>query len=141
MSYNTSTRWPTRLRICAVHGEYIRLGPDPKPFGIWFYCPQYVRDMFENFNPQPRPRGVRWPKEVCLRRGVRYGQSEEGDHTVRLIEGGWPTPDAPYEVLARKGDILTLRPLAFPEAPTVEVPVSACWPDRRVRPSTRTCQD
>lgn len=127
MSYDTSIRLSMPLRTCAAHGHNFWLGYDSKRFGGRFFCPQYVRDMFEHFDPQPRPKGV------------LYGQSE-GDHTVRLIEGGWPTPDTAYVVLDRKGDILTLRPLGMPEAYTLEVPVAACWPARYVRPSTRTCR-
>ena len=127
MPYDTPTHLAASLRACAAHGQNFWMGHDSKSLGGRFFCPQYLRDLFEHFDPQPRPKGV------------PYGQSE-GDHTVRLIDGGWPTPDTQYVVLDRKGDLLTLRPVGMPEAPTMEVPVAACWPARYVSPSTRTCR-
>mgnify|MGYP001164613689 CR=1 FL=1 len=122
MPYDTPAR-VAALRSCAAHGGNFWLGHDSKSFGGRFFCPQYLRDLFANFDPQPRPKEI------------RYGQPE-GDHTVRLIDGG----DTQYVVLDRRGDLLTLRPLGMPEAPTTEVQVAACWPARYVNPSTRTCQ-
>lgn len=127
MPHNTPAHLAAPLRSCAAHGGNFWLGHDSKSFGGRFFCPQYLRDLFASFDPQPRPKEI------------RYGQPE-GDHTVRLIDGGWPTPDTEYVVLDRRGDLLTLRPLGMPEAPTTEVQVAACWPVRYVNPSTRTCQ-
>lgn len=126
MPYDTPAR-AAALRSCAAHGRNFWMGYHSTSFGGRFFCPQYLRDLFANFDPQPRPKEV------------QYGRPE-GDHTVRLIDGGWPTPDTEYAVLAREGDLLTLRPVGFPDMEPVHHRVAECWPARYVRPSTRTCQ-
>lgn len=116
----------TPLRSCAAHGHNFWLGHSSRSFGGRFFCPQYLRDLFAHFNPQPFRSPV-------------IGQPV-GEHTVRLIDGGWPTPDTQYVVLDRRGDLLTLRPLGMPDHPPTVISVHACWPARYVSPSTRSCQ-
>jgi hypothetical protein len=114
------------LRSCAVHGRNFWLGHDSRSFGGRFFCPGYLRDdLFAGFDPQP------YAPPVMGQRGA--------DHTVRLIEGGWPTPDTVMCVLERHGDLLVVRPLGLPNAEPRTVPVAACWPDRYVHPSRRSC--
>lgn len=122
---DTPVRTAAPLRICAAHGRNFWLGHDSRSFGGRFFCPAYLRDLFANFDPQPFTPPV-------------IGQ-REGEHQVRLIDGGWPTPDTPYVVLAREGDILTVRPLGMPDHPTSEISVAACWPARYVSPSSNRC--
>jgi len=118
------------LRSCAVHGRNFWAGHNSRSFGGRFFCPGYLRDdLFRGFDPQPYAPPV-------------LGQPE-GQHTVLLIDGGWPTPDTPQcviERLAREGgDLLVVRPLGMPDAPTREVPLAACWPHRYVPPSRNRC--
>lgn len=113
------------LRSCAAHGRNFWLGHDSRSFGGRFFCPAYLRELFEGFDPQPFTPPV-------------MGQ-REGQHTIRLIDGGWPTPDTHYVVLERQGDLLTVRPVGMPDIPPTEVQVAACWPTRYVPPSSRTC--
>ncbi|OFW65177.1 MAG: hypothetical protein A2135_08660 [Actinobacteria bacterium RBG_16_67_15] len=111
------------LRSCAVHGHNHWSGHASRSLGGRFYCPGYLRDdLFRDFDPQPYR-----PGEANL------------DQSVRLIDGGWPTPDTSMCVLERNGDTVTIRPLGFPDAEPRTVPVSACWPNRHVPPSRRRC--
>jgi hypothetical protein len=118
------------LRSCAVHGRSFWLAYGSRSFGGRFFCPGYLRDdLFKAFDPQPYRRPV--PGEP------------EGDHTVRLIDGGWPTPDTPQVVLARLTrdgrDVLMVRPLGMPQTPAREVALDQCWPHRYVPPSRNRC--
>lgn len=118
------------LRSCAAHGRNFWAGHDSRSFGGRFYCPGYLRDdLFRGFNPTPYAPPV-------------IGQPE-GQHTVRLIDGGWPTPDTPQCVIQRRvweGRVfLVVRPLGMPDAPLREVALEACWPHRYVPPSRNRC--
>lgn len=118
------------LRSCAAHGRNFWMAYGSPSFGGRFFCPGYLRDdLFAGFDPRPFTPPV-------------LGQPE-GQHTVRLIEGGWPTADTPQCVLQRRvweGQVfLVLRPLGMPDAPVREVPLAACWPDRYVAPSRNRC--
>lgn len=121
------------LRSCAVHGRNFWAAYGSPSFGGRFFCPGYLRDdLFAGFDPVPY-------------RPAKLGE-READHTVRLIDGGWPTADTPMCVLERRpgdlegqGDVLKLRPLGMPGGPVREVPLSACWPHRYVAPSRNRC--
>lgn len=118
------------LRSCAVHGRNFWLAHGSRSFGGRFFCPGYVRDdLFRDFDPRPyEPPVIGRP---------------EGQHTVRLIEGGWPTPDTPVVVLERLvsdgRDFLVVRPLGMPDVPGRLVPLASCWPHRYVAPSRNRC--
>lgn len=123
------------LRSCAVHGRSFWMAYGARSFGGRFFCPGYLRDdLFRDFDPQPRQT----PKVGEPYRPPVIGE-REGDHTVRLIDGGWPTPDTVLCVLERRGDLLVVRPLGMPETEPWEVPLSACWPHRYVVPSRNRC--
>lgn len=118
------------LRSCAVHGLNFWLAYGSRSFGGRFFCPGYVRDdLFAGFDPRPYAPPV-------------LGRPE-GQHTVRLIDGGWPTADTAMCVLERReradGDLLVLRPLGMPDVAPCEVPLAACWPHRYVAPSRNRC--
>lgn len=115
------------LRSCSAHGRNFWLASGGRSFGGRFFCPGYVRDdLFRGFDPRPyAPPVIGAP---------------EGQHTVRLIDGGWPTADTPMVVIERRGDLLlVLRPLGLPDLEPREVPLAACWPDRYVPPSRNRC--
>ena len=111
------------LRSCAVHGHNHWSGHTSKSFGGRFYCPGYLRDdLLATFDPQPYREG-----EANL------------DLSVRLIDGGYPTPDTPLVVLKRNGDELLVRPLGMPEVEPRTVTIGECWPYRYIPPSRRQC--
>jgi hypothetical protein len=118
------------VRSCSAHGWNFWAGYSSSSFGGRFFCPGYIRDdLFRDFDPRPYAPPV-------------MGQ-REGDHTVRMIDGGWPTPDTPQCVIERRvwdGQVfLVVRPLGMPEGSLREVPLSACWPHRYVPPSRNRC--
>lgn len=100
----------TVLRSCAVHGRNFWAAYDGRSFGGRFFCPGYLRDdLFAGFDPQPYAPPV-------------LGRPE-GQHTVRLVDAGWPTLDTPMCVLERRGDLLVVRPVGMPGGPVREVPL------------------
>lgn len=87
----------TPLRCCAGCGGSF-LGYTTGGFG--FYCGPCAKRHGEGFDPQPGPG--KW-------------------QTVRLCSDKNPRD---YVVLAREGQILTLRPLGRPDVPSVEMHVN-----------------
>lgn len=102
----------TPLRLCAV-GQGQWLGHNSPSFGSRFFCPKHLRELFEGFDPQPFREG-----------------GTNSDQTVRMIDGGFPTPDTPYVVLERQGDWLKLRQLGMREREPVWHRIGAVWPHR-----------
>lgn len=95
----------TPIRACAA-GAAEFLGHDSTSFGGRFFCPGHQWSLLHRFNPQPH--------------GVAGGT----DGTVRLIDGG----QADLVVLARAGDILTVRQLGLPDSTVRTVQVSEVYP-------------
>lgn len=107
----------TPWRACDVGKTFWLAYSSPKSFGGRYFCPKHMRELFADFDPQPRPKEV------------EYGQ-KQGDHTVRMIEGGHPTADTQYVVLERQGTMLKLRQVGFPDWTPTWMPVGALWPVR-----------
>lgn len=104
------------LRSCTAGGGHWA-AHNSTSFGGRFYCPLHLWSLLHGFDPQPDGHG-----------GT--------DTTVRFIDGSVPSgwmhaerDETTYVVLARDGDMLTLRRLGFPNDPHVQAPVSAVYPD------------
>lgn len=102
------------LRTCSAGlGQWA--GHDSRSFDGNYYCPRHLWSLLHNFNPQP------------------YGKGGT-DTTVKFIDGGRSGGfdpigcSTPYVVLDRIGDLLTLRPLGFPDVPTVTALVDEVYP-------------
>lgn len=101
MSYNV-------LRSCAAHGGH-HLAYSSRSFGGSYFCPAFLRAMFEDFDPQPY--------ENC--------QGQPDRQRVHMIDDPYKSD---YVVVARDGDNVTIRSLAFPDQEPVTVSVHNLYP-------------
>lgn len=101
MSYNV-------LRSCAAHGGH-HLAYSSRSFGGSYFCPAFLRAMFEDFDPQPYAN--------CDGRPDRQ--------RVKLIDDQYSSE---YVVIARDGDNVEIRNLGRPDLGTMTVSIAQLYP-------------
>jgi hypothetical protein len=100
------------LVLCAFAGTYwVTSDPSYRMFGGKHFCPKHAREFMEGFDPQP------------------FHVTKIGEHipqnTVHHRLDPFPRE---YLVLDRKGDRVTIRPMANPDVETEEVSLDDLYP-------------
>lgn len=110
------------LRACAAGGGH-HLAYSSASFGGNYYCPRHLADLMREFDPRPGDR-VRAIDPLGVGPMAAY---------ERLSRPGGGHYETDYAVVAREGDLVTLRFVAFPAEPQIQVSVAQLYPHGGVR--------